>query len=57
MQRRKFVSGLAAASVATLTASLARPAAAQAVTLHGAVQFNDDHAFNRALLGFLARVA
>jgi tripartite ATP-independent transporter DctP family solute receptor len=52
MQRRKFVSGLAAASVATLTASLARPAAAQAVTLHGAVQFNDDHAFNRALLRF-----
>jgi tripartite ATP-independent transporter DctP family solute receptor len=25
---------------------------AQAVTLHGAVQFNDDHAFNKALLKF-----
>jgi TRAP-type C4-dicarboxylate transport system substrate-binding protein len=30
---------------------IAFPAAAQ-VTLHGAVQFNDDHAFNKALLRF-----
>ena len=30
---------------------IAVPAAAQ-VTLHGAVQFNDDHAFNKALLKF-----
>ena len=30
---------------------IAFPAAAQ-VTLHGAVQFNDDHAFNKALLKF-----
>ena len=28
------------------------PAAAQVITLHGAVQFNDEHAFNRALLKF-----
>ncbi len=28
------------------------PAAAQNITLHGAVQFNDDHAFNKALLKF-----
>ncbi|HEV8644995.1 MAG TPA: TRAP transporter substrate-binding protein [Burkholderiales bacterium] len=28
------------------------PAVAQNITLHGAVQFNDDHAFNRALLKF-----
>ena len=27
-------------------------AQAQAITLHGAVQFNDDHAFNKALLKF-----
>src|SRR4026209_26315 len=27
-------------------------AAAQTITLHGAVQFNDEHAFNRALLKF-----
>ena len=27
-------------------------AAAQTITLHGAVQFNDDHAFNKALLKF-----
>ncbi|HKA81462.1 MAG TPA: hypothetical protein VKD43_15590, partial [Xanthobacteraceae bacterium] len=26
--------------------------AQQAVTLHGAVQFNDDHAFNKSLLKF-----
>jgi hypothetical protein len=34
---------------------LALSAAAQAqapITLHGAVQFNDDHAFNRALVRF-----
>jgi TRAP-type transport system periplasmic protein len=52
MQRRQFVSGLAAASVATLTASIAKPAAAQAITLHGAVQFNDDHVFTRGLVRF-----
>jgi TRAP-type C4-dicarboxylate transport system substrate-binding protein len=28
------------------------PAMAQTITLHGAVQFNDDHAFNRTLLKF-----
>ena len=27
-------------------------AAQQAITLHGAVQFNDDHAFNKALIKF-----
>jgi TRAP-type C4-dicarboxylate transport system substrate-binding protein len=32
-------------------AAFSLPAAAQ-VTLHGAVQFNDDHAFNKALLKF-----
>src|SRR5664279_6427892 len=33
--------------------TLALPAAAQQpITLHGAVQFNDDHPFNKALLKF-----
>jgi TRAP-type C4-dicarboxylate transport system substrate-binding protein len=31
---------------------LSLPAFAQTITLHGAVQFNDDHAFNRTLLKF-----
>jgi TRAP-type C4-dicarboxylate transport system substrate-binding protein len=31
---------------------LSSPAIAQTITLHGAVQFNDDHAFNRTLLKF-----
>ncbi len=33
-------------------AMLSSPAFAQTITLHGAVQFNDDHAFNRTLLKF-----
>ena len=38
---------------ATMVAGLAAPALAQQpVTLHGAVQFNDDHAFNKSLLKF-----
>ena len=43
--------GAAALAVAT---ALAVPlsVSAQPVTLHGAVQFNDDHAFNKALLRF-----
>ena len=47
MQRRTFVT---AAAVAAVTA--APTVRAQALTLHGAVQFNDDHAFNKALLKF-----
>jgi len=31
---------------------LSSPALAQTITLHGAVQFNDDHAFNKTLLKF-----
>ena len=46
--RRGFV-----ASAAALWAASAAPSFAQApITLHGAVQFNDDHAFNKALLRF-----
>ena len=41
------------AMAATLAVSmLLSPALAQTITLHGAVQFNDDHAFNRTLLKF-----
>jgi TRAP-type C4-dicarboxylate transport system substrate-binding protein len=39
--------------IAALTLAVSFGAAAQApITLHGAVQFNDDHAFNRALVKF-----
>jgi TRAP-type transport system periplasmic protein len=38
--------------VAALGAAWAFGLAAQPITLHGAVQFNDDHAFNRALVKF-----
>ena len=51
-KRRALLVAMAAA-----VAVLATPAAAQqAITLHGAVQFNDDHAFNKALLKFEERV-
>ena len=50
MQRRQFIGTLAAGTA--LTAPFIRTAHAQAITLHGAVQFNDDHAFNKALLKF-----
>src|SRR5829696_7262818 len=40
-------------ATAAVVSVLAAPAGAQqAITLHGAVQFNDDHAFNKALLRF-----
>jgi tripartite ATP-independent transporter DctP family solute receptor len=48
MKRRAFLSSLAAGAVA-----LAGPATAQqAITLNGAVQFNDDHAFTKSLMRF-----
>ena len=47
MQTRRGVLASAAALCA-VAAGPAAPAAAQApITLHGAVQFNDDHAFNK----------
>jgi TRAP-type transport system periplasmic protein len=49
MKRRDFLSTLAVGAAA---AALPGAASAQAITLHGAVQFNDDHAFNKALLRF-----
>jgi len=40
-------------TMAAAAASIASPAVSQhAITLHGAVQFNDDHAFNKSLLKF-----
>src|SRR5678816_1324172 len=52
----RFVSqilGVAAAFCLSTAISAVQPAQAQQViTLNGAVQFNDDHAFNKALLKF-----
>jgi TRAP-type transport system periplasmic protein len=50
MHRRTLLGGMAAASLA---APFVRPAYAQApITLNGAVQFNDDHAFTKSLMKF-----
>ena len=49
MKRRSFLSG---AVLAALIGAGAMPAAAQNITLHGASQFNDDHAFTKALAKF-----
>jgi len=47
---RRMLGGLAAGAA---IATLARPGRAQpAITLNGAVQFNDDHAFTKALVRF-----
>jgi tripartite ATP-independent transporter DctP family solute receptor len=49
MKRRAFLSSLAA----TISVVLAGPAAAQqTITLNGASQFNDDHAFTKAMVRF-----
>jgi len=42
--------------LALVTPLASIPVAAQPVTLHGAVQFNDDHAFNKSLLRFEEQV-
>ena len=47
--KRRRVLALAAAAV---TAGFAASAVAQTITLHGASQFNDDHAFTKALVRF-----
>ena len=49
MNRRSCVAMIVAAAISLC---VALPAAAETITLHGAVQFNDDHAFNKALLKF-----
>src|SRR2546428_9016472 len=48
MIRRQVLAWAAAA----MTGGFAAGAIAQTITLHGAVQFNDDHAFNKSLLRF-----
>jgi len=48
MNRRGLLSVLAAAA----TAFFALPAGAQPITLHGASQFSDEHAFTKALVKF-----
>ena len=50
----RFVSRILAVTAFGLAAAISTlPAQAQQViTLNGAVQFNDDHAFNKALLKF-----
>ena len=50
MQRRTLVGGFAASALAAPFVSTARAQAP--LTLNGAVQFNDDHAFTKALLKF-----
>jgi TRAP-type transport system periplasmic protein len=52
MQRRTVLAGLGATAVALTGFPAILRAQAQTITLNGAVQFNDDHAFNRALLKF-----
>jgi len=52
MNRRKFVAGL---GLTTAAAGVGFPSILRAqapITLNGAVQFNDDHVFNRALVKF-----
>src|SRR6476659_11447518 len=50
MKRRTFAA--AAMAAVLVSAGLALPAQAQNITLHGASQFNDDHAFTKALVKF-----
>ena len=50
MKRRTFAA--AAMAAALVSAGIALPAQAQTITLHGASQFADDHAFTKALVRF-----
>ena len=52
MPKRMFCRALAAAAVAGGLVLPATGAAQQAITLHGASQFNDDHAFTKAMVRF-----
>jgi TRAP-type transport system periplasmic protein len=53
MHRRDFLlGGIAAATAGGLSAPAVLRAQQAAITLNGASQFNDDHAFNRAMLRF-----
>ncbi len=50
MKRRRVLTAIAGTTIATL--GPAATSRAQTVTLNGAVQFNDDHAFTKALMRF-----
>src|SRR5690349_11333448 len=52
MKRRTVLAGLGATAAAGILGMPSILRAQAPVTLNGAVQFNDDHAFNRALLRF-----
>ncbi len=56
MERRTFLVGLGVASSASIIAAPAVLRAQAPITLNGAVQFNDDHAFTKALVRFEERV-
>lgn len=56
MERRQVLFGLGAVSATALIASPSVLRAQAPITLNGAVQFNDDHAFNKSLLRFEERV-
>jgi TRAP-type C4-dicarboxylate transport system substrate-binding protein len=53
IRRRHLLTGAAGAALASPALHTAR---AQAITLNGASQFNDEHAFNKAMLRFEERV-
>ena len=52
MNRRKFVAGLGVSTLAVGTGFPNILKAQAPITLNGAVQFNDDHVFNRSLVKF-----
>src|SRR3954469_3197820 len=52
MKRRTVLAGLGASAAAGVIAMPSILKAQAPISLNGAVQFNDDHAFNRALLRF-----
>jgi len=52
MRRKTFLAALSAAIGLVAAHMIAPPAQAQNITLQGAVQFNDDHAFTKALVRF-----
>src|SRR5919112_5933744 len=52
MKRRSFLAGIGATTAAAAIGMPSIVRAQSPITLNGAVQFNDDHAFNRALLRF-----
>src|SRR6478736_9101972 len=52
MKRRSVLAGLGATAAAGVLGMPSILRAQAPITLNGAVQFNDDHAFNRALVRF-----